>query len=61
VGLVNTTKSTTHPGREAITEVENIIVPTTRQVREIIMENTTDSSHLRSKPDNIYNCDLSNC
>jgi hypothetical protein len=62
VGLGNTTKSTTHLGRgEAITEVENITVLTTRQVREITTENTTDSSRLRRKPDNIYNCDLSNC
>jgi hypothetical protein len=50
VGLGNTTKSTTHLGRGAITEMENTAL-TTQQEREITMENTTDSNHLTTKPD----------
>jgi hypothetical protein len=52
VGLGNTTKSTTHLGREEdITGVENTIALTTRQAREITTESTIDSSHLRRKSD----------
>jgi hypothetical protein len=51
VGLGNTTKNTTHLGREDITEVENTIALTIRQAREITTESTIDSSHLRRMPD----------
>jgi hypothetical protein len=52
VGLGNTTKSTTHPGRGAITGMGNTAL-TIRQVKETTMENTTDSNHLRRKPDTL--------
>jgi hypothetical protein len=51
VGPGNTTQSTTRLGRGVITEVENTTALTTRQVMVITTENTTDTNHLRRKPD----------